>query len=138
MGFVLILDSAMSRYSRGPSSSEKVSNRGGGKAPNSVPGAIWRRTSASRRVAGSLNRTSAIRLTPKRLAMLKLLASQATISVDHARLYSELKQENSDRRKAEETLRERRTAVAGYSRQQHRGHFRQGSQTPLHFGQPRI
>jgi PAS domain S-box-containing protein len=44
--------------------------------------------------------------TPKRLAMLKLLASQAAISVDHARMYAELTQENSDRRKAEEALRE--------------------------------
>jgi PAS domain S-box-containing protein len=44
--------------------------------------------------------------TPKRLAMLKLLASQAAISVDHARMYAELTQENSDRRKAQEALRE--------------------------------
>jgi PAS domain S-box-containing protein len=43
--------------------------------------------------------------TPKRLAMLELLASQAAISLDHARLYAELMQENSDRRKAEEALR---------------------------------
>src|SRR5271166_4065236 len=43
--------------------------------------------------------------TPKRLAMLELLASQAAISLDHARLYTELTQENSDRRKAEEALR---------------------------------
>jgi PAS domain S-box-containing protein len=43
--------------------------------------------------------------TPKRLAMLELLASQAAISLDHARLYAELTQENSDRRKAEEALR---------------------------------
>jgi PAS domain S-box-containing protein len=50
--------------------------------------------------------------TPKRLATLELLASQAAISLDHARLYadlgrlnSELRQENSDRRKAEEALR---------------------------------
>jgi PAS domain S-box-containing protein len=42
--------------------------------------------------------------TPKRLAMLELLASQAAISLDHARLYAELTQENSDRRKAEEAL----------------------------------
>ena len=47
--------------------------------------------------------------TPKRLAMLELLASQAAISLDHARLYADLgrlnaqlTQENSDRRKAEE------------------------------------
>jgi PAS domain S-box-containing protein len=51
--------------------------------------------------------------TPKRLAMLEMLASQAAISLDHARLYAdlgrlnaELTQENSDRRKAEEALRE--------------------------------
>jgi PAS domain S-box-containing protein len=43
--------------------------------------------------------------TPKRLAMLELLASQAAISLDHARLYAQLTQENSDRRKAEEALR---------------------------------
>jgi PAS domain S-box-containing protein len=43
--------------------------------------------------------------TPKRLAMLELLASQAAISLDHARLYAELAQENSDRRNAEEALR---------------------------------
>jgi PAS domain S-box-containing protein len=33
------------------------------------------------------------------------VASQAAISLDHARLYAELTQENSDRRKAEEALR---------------------------------
>src|SRR5262249_8324131 len=43
--------------------------------------------------------------TPDRLAVLELLASQAAISLDHARLYSELAQENSDRRKAEDALR---------------------------------
>jgi PAS domain S-box-containing protein len=51
--------------------------------------------------------------TPKRLAMLELLASQAAISLEHALLYAnlgrlnaELRQENRDRRKAEEALRE--------------------------------
>jgi PAS domain S-box-containing protein len=43
--------------------------------------------------------------TTKRLAMLELLTSQAAISLDHARLYADLIQENSDRRKAEEALR---------------------------------
>jgi predicted ATPase/signal transduction histidine kinase len=42
--------------------------------------------------------------TPRRLAMLELLASQAAISLDHARLYADLIQENNDRRKAEEKL----------------------------------
>jgi GAF domain-containing protein len=44
--------------------------------------------------------------TPNRLAILELLASQAAISLENARLYAELRQENSDRRKAEEALRE--------------------------------
>jgi PAS domain S-box-containing protein len=43
--------------------------------------------------------------TTKRLAMLELVASQAAISLDHARLYADLIQENDDRRKAEEALR---------------------------------
>jgi len=50
--------------------------------------------------------------TPKRLTLLELLASQAAISLEHARLYAglgrlntELTKENSDRRKAEEALR---------------------------------
>jgi PAS domain S-box-containing protein len=43
--------------------------------------------------------------TSKRLAKLELLASQAAISLDHARLYAELTQENNDRRKAEAAVR---------------------------------
>jgi len=43
--------------------------------------------------------------TTGRLAMLELLTSQAAISLDNARLYADLIQENNDRRKAEEALR---------------------------------
>src|SRR4029077_16959110 len=43
--------------------------------------------------------------TMNRVTMLELLASQAAISLDHAQLYADLRQENSDRRKAEEALR---------------------------------
>ena len=50
--------------------------------------------------------------TPDRISVLRLLASQAAISLDHARVYTELArlnadltQENSDRREAEEALR---------------------------------
>jgi PAS domain S-box-containing protein len=43
--------------------------------------------------------------TTRRLAVLELLASQAAISLDHARLYADLIQENNNRRKAEEALR---------------------------------
>jgi PAS domain S-box-containing protein len=44
--------------------------------------------------------------TPDRLTVLELLTSQAAISLDNARVYTELAQENSDRRKAEGALRE--------------------------------
>ena len=43
--------------------------------------------------------------TPARIAVLKLLASQAAISLHNARLYTELINENHDRQKAEEALR---------------------------------
>jgi GAF domain-containing protein len=42
---------------------------------------------------------------PDRILVLKLLLSQAAISLDHARLYAELTHENSDRRRAEAALR---------------------------------
>jgi PAS domain S-box-containing protein len=55
--------------------------------------------------------------TPDRLTVLELLASQATISLENARLYAELQHENSDRRKAEEALRasEERMSLAAES-----------------------
>ena len=43
--------------------------------------------------------------TPNRIMVLRLLVSQASISLDHARLYADLTQENNDRRRAEEALR---------------------------------
>ena len=43
--------------------------------------------------------------TTERLSVLELIASQAAISLDHARLYADLLQENNGRRKAEEALR---------------------------------
>ena len=42
--------------------------------------------------------------TPARSAVLKLIASQAAISLENARLYADLKQENNERRRAEEAL----------------------------------
>src|SRR5208282_1118550 len=42
--------------------------------------------------------------TPARLAVLKLLASQAAISLENAHLYTDLRQENSERKRAEEQL----------------------------------
>ena len=42
--------------------------------------------------------------TPARLAVLELLASQAAISLENARLYADVRQENSERKRAEEQL----------------------------------
>ncbi|MBV8486903.1 MAG: AAA family ATPase, partial [Planctomycetaceae bacterium] len=55
--------------------------------------------------------------TPDRLAVLELLASQAAISLENARLYTELQQENSERRRVEEALRvsEERMSLAAES-----------------------
>ncbi|MBV9873908.1 MAG: AAA family ATPase [Verrucomicrobia bacterium] len=50
------------------------------------------------------NLTSRV-FTPDRFVVLKLLASQAAISLENARLYSEIWEENSERLKAEEALR---------------------------------
>ena len=44
--------------------------------------------------------------TPERIAVLELLASQAAISLKNAQLYADLQQENSERNKAEEDLRQ--------------------------------
>ena len=46
--------------------------------------------------------------TPARTAVLKLIASQAAISLENAYLYTDLQQENSERRRAEEALRRER------------------------------
>jgi PAS domain S-box-containing protein len=51
--------------------------------------------------------------TPKRLAMLELLASQAAISLDHARLYSELSRANA---RLEREIKERLRAEAAVRR----------------------
>ncbi|ANB72218.1 hypothetical protein AYM40_07450 [Paraburkholderia phytofirmans OLGA172] len=49
--------------------------------------------------------------TPERLTVLELLASQAAISLENALLYADLKQENSERKRAEEALREREARI---------------------------
>lgn len=49
--------------------------------------------------------------TPDRVCILELLASQAAISLENALLYADLQQENSERKRAEETLRERETRM---------------------------
>jgi GAF domain-containing protein len=59
--------------------------------------------------------------TPKRLAILELLASQAAISLDHARLYAELSQENSERKRAEAELRRSEAFLAQGQKISHTG-----------------
>ena len=61
--------------------------------------------------------------TPERVSVLRLLVSQAAISLDHARMYAELTQKNIERKRAEEelhqkevSLREAQTELAHVSR----------------------
>src|SRR5205814_304901 len=49
--------------------------------------------------------------TPERLVVLELLASQAAISLENARLYAELKLENIERREAEAAVLEREAHI---------------------------
>ena len=48
---------------------------------------------------------------PERLKVLELLSAQAAISLENALLYADLQQENSERKRAEETLREREARI---------------------------
>jgi len=49
--------------------------------------------------------------TPDRVAVMELLASQAAISLENAQLYGDLQQENMERKRAEEALREREARI---------------------------
>jgi PAS domain S-box-containing protein len=49
--------------------------------------------------------------TGERLAVMELLASQAAISLENAQLYTDVRQENVERKRAEEALREREARV---------------------------
>jgi signal transduction histidine kinase len=61
--------------------------------------------------------------TPARMAVLKLLASQAAISLENACLYTDLQQENSERQRAEEALRQSEVYLAEAQRLSHTGSF---------------
>lgn len=54
--------------------------------------------------------------TPSRIAVLKLLSSQIAISLDNARLYAHLENENQERQKAEEALREAQAELSRVAR----------------------
>ena len=57
------------------------------------------------------NNLAAHAFTPERVSVLELLASQAAISLENALLYADLRQENSERQRAEEALREREARI---------------------------
>jgi signal transduction histidine kinase len=61
--------------------------------------------------------------TPARIAVLKLLASQAAISLENARLYADLQQENSERQRAEDALRRSEAYLSEAQRLSHTGSF---------------
>jgi PAS domain S-box-containing protein len=62
--------------------------------------------------------------TSGRLAILELIASQAAISLEQARLYAELSQENSERKRAEEELRRSEAFLAQGQSISHTGSWR--------------
>ena len=62
--------------------------------------------------------------TPARSAVLKLLASQAAIALENARLYAELINENRDRQRAENELRRSETSLAQAQQISHTGSWR--------------
>lgn len=61
--------------------------------------------------------------TPARSAVLKLIASQAAIALENAHLYTDLKQENSERRRAEEALRRSEAYLDQAQAASHTGSF---------------
>jgi predicted ATPase/signal transduction histidine kinase/GAF domain-containing protein len=62
--------------------------------------------------------------TPSRIAVLKLLSSQAAISLENARLYAELVNENRDRQRAEDDLRRSEALLAEAQQISHTGSWR--------------
>ena len=61
--------------------------------------------------------------TPARIAVLKLLASQAAIALENAGLYTDLHQENRERQRAEEALRHSEVYLSEAQRLSHTGSF---------------
>ena len=69
------------------------------------------------------NNLASCAFTAGRVAVLELLASQAAISLQNATLYSELQQENTDRKRAQEALRRSEAYLAEAQRLSHTGSF---------------
>jgi PAS domain S-box-containing protein len=70
------------------------------------------------------NNLAASVFTPNRIAVLKLLASQAAISLENARLYAELINENRERQKAETALRRGEASLTEAQQISHTGSWR--------------
>src|SRR6266436_6073005 len=62
--------------------------------------------------------------TPAQISVLKLLSSQAAISIENARLYAELINENRDRQKAEDDLRRSEASLTEAQQISHTGSWR--------------
>jgi predicted ATPase/signal transduction histidine kinase/GAF domain-containing protein len=62
--------------------------------------------------------------TPDRISVLRLLSSQAAISIENARLYAELINENRDRQQAEDRLRRSEESLAQAQQISHTGSWR--------------
>jgi PAS domain S-box-containing protein len=69
------------------------------------------------------NNLTARVFTPARSAVLKLIASQAAISLENAYLYKDLQHENSERKQAEDRLRRSEAYLAGAQRLSRSGSF---------------
>jgi len=72
--------------------------------------------------------------TPTRISVLRLLASQAAISLENARLYAELLTENYERRRVEEALRKSEASLAEGQRISHTGNWRWNVRTGVAWG----
>jgi signal transduction histidine kinase/GAF domain-containing protein len=70
------------------------------------------------------NNLAASVFTSDRIAVLKLLSSQAAISLENARLYAELINENRDRQKAEAALRRSEASLTEAQQISHTGNWR--------------
>ena len=77
------------------------------------------------------NRLASHAFTPARTEVLKLLSSQAAISLENARLYSDLVQENRDRKRAEEALRTSEASLSEAQRLSHTGSWRWNPTTEI-------
>jgi signal transduction histidine kinase len=108
----------------GPGSAPSGSGISSGRGPRSALGVPLLKKNA---LIGLLYLDKPCTGTPfsaSRISVLDLLASQAAISLDHARLYQQLERENEQRRRAEQALSASRTTLAMGQQLSHTGSWR--------------